>query len=360
MVRRRPFDAQDALFDHLFRKHLRNVYTLLGSDPPGALFTPISQAAPHRPLHDQPISFLRVKVDGRAPYFEWINAARYVCGNERGTMTLVAKGLMRSVWFGFDAERLLIRVDTEGARRGTRWPRFDRLRIGFVDPAETEVLIQQPAAPRPIAYLNRAGCPTVNGDTVQVATGTILELAVPFARLGRVPGDPIRFYVELFHGDASLDRARARGCSSWPPPPPISSGSCGKSDYLRQNGDWLRVFEVPVPLLAEPFPSNRPPSRRTTHHARTEERPDRRPLGDHRARAGEAAARLQPRAGRVRVDRDLPVLRGARGHDAAGDPRLPALGTRPNGPGWRVRVVPNNSRAEGRGHLTSAATASTT
>ncbi len=27
--------ALDALFDHLFRKHLRNVYTLLGHDPPG-------------------------------------------------------------------------------------------------------------------------------------------------------------------------------------------------------------------------------------------------------------------------------------------------------------------------------------
>ena len=30
--------ALDGLFDHLFRKHLRNVYTLLGSDPPGSLF----------------------------------------------------------------------------------------------------------------------------------------------------------------------------------------------------------------------------------------------------------------------------------------------------------------------------------
>ncbi len=28
--------ALDALFDHLFRKHLRNVYTLLGDDPPGS------------------------------------------------------------------------------------------------------------------------------------------------------------------------------------------------------------------------------------------------------------------------------------------------------------------------------------
>ncbi len=76
--------AQDALFDHLFRKHLRNVYTLLGCDPPGSLFTPIARGAVRPPLHDQPVSFLRVKLDGRAPYFEWIDAARYACGNDRG------------------------------------------------------------------------------------------------------------------------------------------------------------------------------------------------------------------------------------------------------------------------------------
>ena len=112
--------ALDALFDHLFRKHLRNVYTLLADDPPGSLFTPISQAAPHRPIHDQPTSFLNVKVDGRSTYFEWINAAHYVCGNERGTMALVSKGLLQAVWFGFSADRLLIRVDTEGGPASER------------------------------------------------------------------------------------------------------------------------------------------------------------------------------------------------------------------------------------------------
>ncbi len=68
--------ALDSLFDHLFRKHLRNVYTLLGSNPPGSLFTPISRAGPHKPLHDPPVSFLKVKIDGRATYFEWIDAAQ--------------------------------------------------------------------------------------------------------------------------------------------------------------------------------------------------------------------------------------------------------------------------------------------
>ena len=105
---------QDALFDHLFRKHLRNVYTLLGCDPPGCLFTPISQAGSHRPINDQPTSFLNVKIDGRATYFEWIDAARYFCGNDRGTMTLVTKGLLHCLWFGFDADA----VPAAGRHRG--------------------------------------------------------------------------------------------------------------------------------------------------------------------------------------------------------------------------------------------------
>ena len=38
----------------------------------------------------------------------------------------------------------------------------------------------------------------------------------------------------------------------------------------------------------------------------------------------------------------LPVLRGAGRQDAARDPRLSRLtAPAPNGPGWRIRVVPN-------------------
>ena len=203
--------ALDALFDHLFRKHLRNVFTLLDHDPPGVLFTPISQATPQRPIHDQPNSFLQVKVDGYSSYFEWINAARYVCGNERGTMTLVSKGLLQSIWFGFSAEKLFIRVDTEGAAAAERLAEVGQLRVGFVDPANWEIVVQNPSLARPTAYLNHGGLLSSNGNTVEVATAKILELAVPFGRLGLKSGEAIRFYVELLAGNASLDRAPREG-----------------------------------------------------------------------------------------------------------------------------------------------------
>ncbi|MDG3004157.1 glycoside hydrolase family 57 protein [Paludisphaera mucosa] len=212
--------AQDALFDHLFRKHLRNVYAFLGCDPPGSLFKPISRAASPRSVNDQPRSFLNVKVDGRATYFEWIDGARYVCGNDRGTMTLVTRGLMHVVWFGFDAERFLVRIDTEGAPAAERLAEIDRLRIGFVDPAEREIVVVQPCLERPVGYLNHAGRPSVNGSTVSAATGAIFELAVPLDRLELKPGDPIRFYVELLKGESSLDRAPREGVFELTSPSP--------------------------------------------------------------------------------------------------------------------------------------------
>jgi hypothetical protein len=59
--------------------------------------------------------------------------------------------------------------------------------------------------------VNQGGRPLANGTTVQVATGSVLELAVPFARFERQPGDPIRFYVEILNGESSLDRAPREG-----------------------------------------------------------------------------------------------------------------------------------------------------
>ena len=203
--------ALDALFDHLFRKHLRNIYTLLGVEPPGGLFAAISQsAAGRKALHDPPTSFLDVAVDGRTSYFEWINAARYDCGNERGTMALVAQGPLQSVRFGFSVEKLFLRVDAHGPA-SERLAVADRLRIGFVDPADWEISVDHPAESRPAAHLNHAGAPAGREPAVEVATDKILELAVPFGRLGLKAGAPLRFYVELLSGDSSLDRAPREG-----------------------------------------------------------------------------------------------------------------------------------------------------
>ena len=82
------------MFDQLFRKHLKNVYILLHTPYPHQLDRPIGNFQ-HRAIHTEPKSFLKVKINGRQSYFEWINAGHYISGSERGTMTMVTEGLMR-------------------------------------------------------------------------------------------------------------------------------------------------------------------------------------------------------------------------------------------------------------------------
>src|SRR5262249_57748390 len=63
--------AQDALFDYLFRKHLQNVYLLLGDPPPPELSRPISRKS-QRPAYTLPRAFLDVTIDGKRTLFEWL------------------------------------------------------------------------------------------------------------------------------------------------------------------------------------------------------------------------------------------------------------------------------------------------
>ena len=160
--------------------------------------------------------------------------------------------------------------------------------------------------------MNHAGRQVANGTTVQVATGAILELAVPFARLDLNPGDPIRFYVELYQGDSSLDRAPARG-------------------DLRAGGAVAGFRADHVASLNEEVP------------AMPELRKD--PIvGRWVIIAHERAKRPHDFKSEEPAPDPAMVCPFCEGHEDKTPPEILAyrdFGSRPNGPGWRVRVVPN-------------------
>jgi alpha-amylase/alpha-mannosidase (GH57 family) len=204
--------AQDALFDYLFRKHLQNVYLLLGDQPPPDLSRPISRRG-QRAVHTLPRSLLEVKLDGRETFFEWVSAGRYTCQNERGTMAMVTRGPIRDVYFGFDMERLLVRVDFEGPAR-VALADFEALRVGFVEPAGWEVVIDRPAEPGAKADLRQPTAGLGPPDQVvplEAGIDRIVELAVPFDGLGVKVNQPVQFYVEVLEGGQSRDRAPREG-----------------------------------------------------------------------------------------------------------------------------------------------------
>jgi alpha-amylase/alpha-mannosidase (GH57 family) len=202
--------SQDALFDRLFRKHLQNVYTCLGDVAPSELARPISQGHRHARVHTEPTGLLKVKVDGRRTYFEWLNAGHYACGGSRGAMSMVQEGRLAGVFFGFDSERLLLRFDLRNGTARERLADVDFMRITFQQPSGFELLISHPNWQEPILQLYHDDV-AVSESGVQAAADQILEVAIPFRSLAVSTDDPVHFSVELVQGEVSIERAPHEG-----------------------------------------------------------------------------------------------------------------------------------------------------
>jgi hypothetical protein len=208
--------AQDALFDYLFRKHLQNVYLLLGDEPPAELSRPISRRG-HRVHYTRPRALLDVTVDGRYTFFEWFAAGHYNCHNERGTKALAMKGPLVDLYFGFDLQRLLIRVDCDEPARSAL-AEEDQLRVGFTAPASYELDIDNPGRADQAVRLLRRGQP-VPGQ-VEAIVDRIVEIAIPFEALGVAIDEPVQFFVELVRHGQDRDRAPRQGTINLTRPSP--------------------------------------------------------------------------------------------------------------------------------------------
>jgi hypothetical protein len=156
-----------------------------------------------------PRALLEVQIDGRTTFFVWVAAGRYVCLNDRATMAMAARGPIRELYFGFNIEQLFIRIDC--ARPAAQvLIDFDSLRLAFHEPADCEVLVTHPGRPDQVtAFLRRTEA--ASAGSVEVAVGSIVELAIPFSLLGVKPDQSIQFYVELLEGTQSRDRAPREG-----------------------------------------------------------------------------------------------------------------------------------------------------
>src|SRR5262249_43149666 len=146
-----------------------------------------------RPLHTMPRGFLKVKIDGRETFFEWLSAGHYTSQNERGAMAQVTKGPLRDVYFGFDLENLFVRVDCDGPAK-TALHEIQVLRIGFVEPQGAELRIEYPGrTEQSWRFSNHASTgkkPDADSEKIQLGLDRIFETSIPFAALGVEVGAP--------------------------------------------------------------------------------------------------------------------------------------------------------------------------
>ncbi len=190
-------------FDRLFRKHIANVFTLIGREPPFDLSVPIKKAALVLSVH-QPRQLLQPVIDGKdTTYFEWLGAGVFDQRSAgRGAMHQVST-LAKKLYFGFDLENLFIRVDFAQDAADLLGPGADReLFVQVSQPSQFRIEIVMNQSHRDTsASLNVLSQKNGEWESVtslnSVALGRVLEMAIPFQILGCKPHDRIRFAVKV-------------------------------------------------------------------------------------------------------------------------------------------------------------------
>jgi len=201
----------DLEFDELFRRHIRNVYQMLGQQVPEELFaTNISTG--HVPQSVvTPVGLLNPVLDGRSSsYFEWLPAGIVETDAPSGTMTSGDRkqSAVKRLLFGFDLENLYLRFDLTGPA-ALKLAEGLRCSVNFTVPADRRLVLFGTRG-GPAAELQQrtqgGGWVTMSQATPRIAAAEILEAAVPFADLGLRPNNPFAFFVSLKNGGVELER----------------------------------------------------------------------------------------------------------------------------------------------------------
>lgn len=198
---------QDAMFDQLFREHLATLYRALNEPIPPELWQVVEM---HFANGDHPpLSFIHPVIDGRGDEQDWNQAGRIEVGGARGTMHRSSP--IQRLWYGVDHLNFYLRVDFKtGAKPGVDFP--SELHLLWFYPDHPMPLSPPPIAElpdeSPLDYLfhHHLGINLLTEShwfqeatemyhwhshltRAQVAIGSCLEIAVPWADLPLVEPD---------------------------------------------------------------------------------------------------------------------------------------------------------------------------
>jgi alpha-amylase/alpha-mannosidase (GH57 family) len=105
--------ANDRDFDELYRKHLSNVYQVLGGTAPDYLLQPITGGT-FRPVFLPQTAYIHPHITGQlVRYFEWMGAAAYTADNRSGAMH-GKQFLLDGAYAGIDEKNVYGRLDFIG------------------------------------------------------------------------------------------------------------------------------------------------------------------------------------------------------------------------------------------------------
>jgi alpha-amylase/alpha-mannosidase (GH57 family) len=191
--------ANDEEFDLLYRKHLSNIYRLLGGFPPDELAEPIKRPRTTA-LSVPPTGLIQPRIDGLVSnYFEWLGAGLYLPDTRSGSMHASARA-WEALYYGFSQDSLFLRLDPSEAFLKEH-PEFE-VRVNVVDSSRLRLH----------ASIGRAGlgamhvwrddaplpAPPASGGQLQVAFQSIFELRLDYRLLGSEQHQQIRVQVSIW------------------------------------------------------------------------------------------------------------------------------------------------------------------
>lgn len=195
----------DAVFDLLFRKHLKNIYQLIGREPPSYLDLPIKKLRLVRPLKE-PVYLIQPILDGKITnYYEWLSAGHFDIGKARGTMHQAAT-ILREVFYGFSMTELYVRLDMnfDPSAENSQTLSYSIL---FLAPLQYKAKVYYSNSE------NRFVSELIKGSNLSsvqkietFAVGKIIELGIPFKYIEARPGDRIEFVITIGNDSQELER----------------------------------------------------------------------------------------------------------------------------------------------------------
>jgi len=191
--------ANDEEFDLLFRKHLSNLYRMLGGSPADELAEPIKRPRATA-LSVPPTGLIQPRIDGAVTnYFEWLGAGLYLPDPRSSSMHGTA-GIWEALYYGFSAEALFLRLDLSEAFLKDH-PEFE-VRVNVVD--KSRIRIHASIRPGGLSGLNLWKndepllTPPGMATQLQVAFHRIFELRLDYSLLGYETHQQVRLQVSIW------------------------------------------------------------------------------------------------------------------------------------------------------------------
>jgi alpha-amylase/alpha-mannosidase (GH57 family) len=201
--------ANDAEFDALYRKHLTAVYLALGQVAPQELAKPIKRQPEHA-LHLAPTGFLKIAVDGRdSSYFEWLGAGLY-SPERRGGAMHGRTFYLHELRYGFEENRLCVRVDPFLDLLGELEDSEFRITIGGAE--EINIVVRLVRGHLQEFAVEQGRLCLLNPKTVADASfDRILEVAIQRSEISLKGQTKLKLGVALWHGGLPVDVLPAEG-----------------------------------------------------------------------------------------------------------------------------------------------------